>query len=196
MTAYVARVLNQKHPKTHSSRRSLHYLLSSAVLKLPTVPSPGDSHEHIPSSLLGPTGPYWTPTATNTSVCGAGLRLLKRMRQILTTQEENATDLVLGKSRVTRLRMCHKLTLYGPPKIVTSISNTPDPTDPWAHVHNPAKRSGTERTPLPCTCAPHTRAAAAAAAKFSLVVPFGRLLLLRVLFLLLLLPLATFLEPC
>lgn len=92
--------------------------------------------------------------------------------------------------------MCHKLTLYRPPEIVTSISNTPDPTDPWANVHNPAKRSSTERMPLPCTCAPHTRAAAAAAAaKFSLVVPFGRLLLLRVLFLLLLLPLATFLEP-
>lgn len=51
-----------------------------------------------------PYGPYWTPTATNPSVLGAWLGLLKRMRQILTTQEENATDLVLGKSRVTRLR--------------------------------------------------------------------------------------------
>lgn len=55
---------------------------------------------------------------------------------------------------------------------------------------------GTERMPLLCACAPHTRAAAVAAAKSSLAVPFGRLLLLRVLFLLLLLPLATFFGPC
>lgn len=69
------------------------------------------------------------------------------------------------------------------------------------HVHNPAKRSDPERH-LKDTAAmrvrnthTHTRAAAVAAAKSSLVVPFGRLLLLRVLFLLLLLPLATFFEP-
>lgn len=89
-----------------------------------------------------------------------------------------------------------------------------DPTNPWAHVHNPAKRSDPEQHlkdaaamrmrqhthtphtyihPHPHT---HTQAAAVAAAKSSLVVPFGRLLLLRVLFLLLLLPLATFFEPC
>lgn len=110
-------------------------------------------------------------------------------------------DLVLGKKQSYKAEAVSQA-YTGHGGIVASVSNAPNPTDPWAHVHNPAKRSDPGRHLKDAAAMrvrnthTHTRAAAVAAAKSSLVVPFGRLLLLRVLFLLLLLPLATFFEPC
>lgn len=64
---------------------------------------------------------------------------------------------------------------------------------------NPAKQGAPGTAPrvlLPSACPAMRARLCAAAGQSSLVVPFGRLLLLRLLSLLLLLPLATFFEPC